>query len=101
MEERIAEPAHPLTEFGPVGANSGIEWSAIAGKAFDATVGPNRKEATGRGNKMNVLSGAEYAKLQKASEGVTEEWIKEVGAKGSDGKALLGAAKELLQKYTK
>jgi TRAP-type C4-dicarboxylate transport system substrate-binding protein len=84
-----------------IDANSGIEWSAIAGKAFDATVGPNSKEATGRGNKMNVLSDAEYAKLQKASEGVTEEWIKEVGAKGGDGKALLGAAKDLLQKYTK
>jgi TRAP-type C4-dicarboxylate transport system substrate-binding protein len=84
-----------------IDANSGIEWSAIAGRAFDATVGPNSKDALGRGNKMNVLSDAEYKRLQAASESVNEEWMKEVAAKGGDGKALLNAARELLQKYTK
>jgi TRAP-type C4-dicarboxylate transport system substrate-binding protein len=84
-----------------IDANSGREWSIIAGKAFDATVGPNSKDATSRGNKMTVLSDAEYAKLQKASEGVVDEWKKEVTAKGGDGDALLKSAKELLQKYTK
>ena len=84
-----------------IDANSGIEWSAIAGKAFDATVGPNSKEAVGRGNKLTVLSDAEYKRLQAASESVNDEWMKEVAAKGGDGKALLNSAKELLQKYTK
>jgi TRAP-type C4-dicarboxylate transport system substrate-binding protein len=84
-----------------IDANSGREWSAIAGKAFDVTIGPNSKDALSRGNKMTVLSDAEYAKLQKASEGVVDEWMKEVAAKGGDGKALLNSAKELLQKYTK
>jgi len=84
-----------------IDANSGIEWSAIAGRAFDATVGPNSKEAVGRGNKLTVLSDAEYKRLQAASESVNDEWMKEVAAKGGDGKALLNSAKELLQKYTK
>jgi len=84
-----------------IDANSGIGWSALAGRAFDATVVPNSKEATGRGNKMDVLSDAEYKRMQSASESVNEEWMKEVAAKGGDGKALLGSAKELLQKYTK
>jgi TRAP-type C4-dicarboxylate transport system substrate-binding protein len=84
-----------------IDANSGIEWSAIAGRAFDVTTGPFSKLATDRGNKMNVLSDAEYKKLQAASANVNDEWMKEVAGKGGDGKALLQAAQELLQKYTK
>jgi TRAP-type C4-dicarboxylate transport system substrate-binding protein len=84
-----------------IDANSGIEWSAIAGKAFDATVVPYTKTATDRGNKLNVLSDAEYKKLQDASAGVDDDWMKEVAAKGGDGKALLAAAKELLARYLK
>jgi TRAP-type C4-dicarboxylate transport system substrate-binding protein len=84
-----------------IDANSGAEWSAFAGRAFDATVGPNSKDATGRGNKMLVLSDAEYKRMQAAGESVNEEWMKEVAAKGGDGKALLKAAKDLLQKYAK
>lgn len=84
-----------------IDANSGIEWSAIAGKAFDATVVPNTKDATSRGNKLTVLSDAEYKKLEQASSSVDDEWMKEVAAKGGDGKALLKSAKDLLQKYTK
>jgi hypothetical protein len=36
---------------------------------------------------------------QKATANLPEDWIKDVGAKGQDGKMLLQAAKDLIKKY--
>jgi TRAP-type C4-dicarboxylate transport system substrate-binding protein len=79
--------------------NSGLATSKWVGKTFDTFTGPARKIAVQRKNTINVLTDAEYRRWVKATEGVTNEWIKEVGAKGGNGKALLQDAQALLKKY--
>ena len=44
---------------------------------------------------------AEVQRWEKATEGVAQEWIKDVAAKGGDGPKLLDAAKALLKQYDK
>lgn len=79
--------------------NSGLETSKWVGKTFDSFTAPARKIATDRHNTFNVLSDAEYKRWVKATENVDDDWIKEVNAKGGNGKALLNDAKALLKKY--
>jgi TRAP-type C4-dicarboxylate transport system substrate-binding protein len=79
--------------------NSGIEASKWAGKSWDSFQPPARKIAQDRHNAFNVLTDAEYKRWVKATESVDDEWVKEVGAKGANGKALLQDAKALLKKY--
>ncbi len=84
-----------------IDANSGAEASAWAGKVWDSTIVPGRKSATDRNNSINVLTPAEVQRWEKATEGVAQEWIKDVAAKGGDGPKLLDAAKALLKQYDK
>jgi TRAP-type transport system periplasmic protein len=79
--------------------NSGLEASRLAGKAWDSFQPPAQKIAKDRHNTFNVLTEAEYQRWVKATQSVDDEWIKEVGAKGGNGKALLKDAKALLKKY--
>lgn len=82
-----------------IDANSGAEASAWAGKVWDSTIVPGRKAATDRGNTVNVLAAPEYQRWEKATEVVTQDWLKDVAAKGIDGKQLLESAKALLGQY--
>ena len=82
-----------------IDANSGAEASVWAGKVWDSTIAPGRKSATDRGNTVNVLSAAEYARWVKATDSVAQDWVKDVSAKGNDGNKLLDAAKTLLNQY--
>ena len=84
-----------------IDANSGAEASAWAGEVWDSTIAPGRKSATDRGNTITVLPAAEYQRWEKAAESVAQEWIKDVSAKGADGKKLLDEAKALLNQYDK
>lgn len=79
--------------------NSGRETSRWVGMVWDRGTAPARKMAADRHNTMNVLNDAEYQRWVKATESVNNEWIKEVNAKGGNGKALLNEAKALLKKY--
>ena len=79
--------------------NSGIETSRWVGKEWDNSMPPARKIAVDRHNTINVLSDAEYKRWVKATEHVEDGWIKEVAAKGGNGKALLNDARALLKKY--
>ncbi len=79
--------------------NSGRETSRWVGMVWDGGTAPARKIAVDRHNTINVLSEAEYLRWEKATEPVTTEWIKEVNAKGGNGKALLNDAKALLKHY--
>ena len=79
--------------------NSGRETSRWVGKSWDGFSAQSRKVAVDRHNTINILSDAEYKRWAKATESVDDEWIKEVGAKGGNGKALLNDAKALLKKY--
>ncbi|MCB1439633.1 MAG: TRAP transporter substrate-binding protein [Nitratireductor sp.] len=84
-----------------VDKNSGMEFSAFAGKTQEAADGPARQIAVDLGNNIITLSPEEVAKWEEASQPVYEKWIAEVGEKGIDGKALIEEAKGLIAKYTK
>jgi TRAP-type C4-dicarboxylate transport system substrate-binding protein len=79
-------------------ANTGLAWSKEIGKVFDGTTERGKKLAQEAGGVFDVLSPAEYARWQKATEVVDKEWIGEVGAKGGNGQALLDDAKALIKK---
>lgn len=82
--------------------NSGVAVSGWAGATgFDAVVEPFRKVARDRGNTLVTMSDAEMQRWVKASEGVDDDWVKEVTAKGSDGKKLLDEARALIKQYDK
>ena len=85
-----------------IDANSGLAMSAWAGeKGWDATVEPHRKLGRDRGNTFAVLSEAELQRWAKATENVDDEWVKEVSAKGADGKRLIQEARALIKQYEK
>jgi TRAP-type C4-dicarboxylate transport system substrate-binding protein len=79
--------------------NSGRETSKWVGKIWDTRSAPARKIATERHNKISVLTETEYARWVKATLPVSEDWMKEVNAKGGNGKALYNDAKAMLKKY--
>ncbi len=79
--------------------NSGRDVAKWVGKIWDDGALVSRKMAIDRKNTINTLSEAEYAKWVKATDKVDDEWIKEVTAKGSNGKALYDDAKALIKKY--
>jgi TRAP-type C4-dicarboxylate transport system substrate-binding protein len=79
--------------------NSGIETSKWVGKVWDEGVAASRKVSVDRKNIINTLSDAEYKRWMQATSQVDDEWIKEVTAKGANGKALYNDAKALLKKY--
>lgn len=83
-----------------IDANSGLAVSAWAGETgFDAVVEPFRKMARDRGNTLATMSDAEVQRWVKASETVDDDWVREVSAKGADGKALLEDARALIKRY--
>jgi len=82
--------------------NSGLATSGWAGEiGFDAAVEPYSKLAIDRGNSISYVTSSELSRWIKASESVSDDWIKEAIAKGSDGKKLLDDARTLLKKYEK
>jgi TRAP-type C4-dicarboxylate transport system substrate-binding protein len=85
-----------------IDANSGLATSAWAGeKGWDAVVEAHRKLARDRGNTFFTLSEAELKRWMKATENVDDEWVKDVTAKGGDGKRLLEEARALIKQYDK
>jgi TRAP-type transport system periplasmic protein len=82
-----------------IDANSGIGLSARIGKLFDEAEAANRKLVPA--NSINIISKAETANWKKATQPVIDGWLKEIGAKGLDGKKLLQQAQALIAKYGK
>lgn len=81
--------------------NSGAELSAWIGKVFQEADVPGRKLAQARGNQFYTVPAAELENWRKVAQPIADEWIKDMGAKGHDGKALIESARALIQKYTK
>jgi TRAP-type C4-dicarboxylate transport system substrate-binding protein len=79
--------------------NSGIETSRWVGKIWDEGVKASRQVSIDRHDIINTLSDYEYKRWVKATANVDDEWIKEVNAKGGNGRALYNDAKALLKKY--
>ncbi len=82
-----------------IDSNSGAPLARTFGKGWDASAPPARKQAVDRGNVFYLIPASEIANWEKATANLPEEWVKDVTAKGADGKALLAAAKDLIKKY--
>ncbi len=82
-----------------IDANSGVEASAFFGKAQGDSDAPGRKLA--EKNPINTIAAAEIENWKKAAQPVIDDWVKDVTAKGANGKALLESARSLIDKYNK
>lgn len=76
-----------------IDANSGAEPSAWVGKIFAEDAAPGRKSAEVRNNNFYTLPAAEWKRWEKSTASVADEWVKDMNAKGLDGKRLLEEAK--------
>ena len=81
--------------------NSGAALSRHFGKTWDASKPKGRQPAVDRGNTFYTIPSSELVNWEKATAGIYDEWVKDVTAKGSDGKALLQNARDLIKKYEK
>ncbi|MCC2097037.1 MAG: TRAP transporter substrate-binding protein [Hyphomicrobiales bacterium] len=80
---------------------SGPEWWREAGKIWMGSDEIGLKLVKANKNNYIVLNKAQTDAFRTALEPVAERWVKEVSAKGIDGKALLAEARALVQKYSK
>ena len=81
--------------------NSGRETSAWASAQFEAADAGGREIAVAAGNTVSKLPAEETAKWEAATRPVVDEWIKEISAKGVDGKQLHEDAVSLVNQYSK
>ncbi|GAB4350364.1 MAG: TRAP transporter substrate-binding protein [Oricola sp.] len=83
-----------------IDANSGLEFSAFAGKTQAAYDAPIRKDAVDLGNNIIELSPDEIQEWRDASQGTIDTWIKEMDDRGLDGTGLVEEARGLIAKFT-
>lgn len=81
-------------------AESGAKLSAMAARVMAGADAPAREIAVKAGNRIISLDQAEIARWKRASEPVVEQWVEDVGAKGLDGRALIGRARTLIEKHS-
>jgi TRAP-type C4-dicarboxylate transport system substrate-binding protein len=79
-----------------IDANSGLEFSALAGKMSESADAKARQIAVDRGNNIMVLDAAQSAAWEEAAKPTYEVWVKEMSDLGIDGQALLDEALALL-----
>jgi TRAP-type C4-dicarboxylate transport system substrate-binding protein len=82
-----------------IDANSGAALSKSFGEKWDASAPPARKLAVDRNNTFYVIPAAELAGWEKATANLDDEWVRDVTAKGADGKALLQSARDMIRKH--
>jgi TRAP-type C4-dicarboxylate transport system substrate-binding protein len=80
-----------------IDANSGLALSGQIGRIFAEAEVDGRKRLPPAS--ITVLSRDEVARWRNAAEPVSDEWVKDVTAKGANGQALLSSAKALIAKY--
>jgi TRAP-type C4-dicarboxylate transport system substrate-binding protein len=80
--------------------NSGMAFSAFAGRVQQEADGPAREAALALGNNIIVLDDAAAAEWEATAEPVIAEWVEDMNSKDIDGQALLDEARELIRKYT-
>lgn len=80
--------------------NSGLEFSAFAGRTMQEDDGPERAKAEARGNTIVDLTPEQVEEWRAASAAIVDQWVAEMDANGLDGTALLARAKELIEKHT-
>ncbi len=80
--------------------NSGLEFSAFAGRTQEAADAPARQLAVDRGNNIIVLGEEEAARWEETAAPVIEEWVADMNEQGIDGQALLDEARTLIDEFT-
>jgi TRAP-type C4-dicarboxylate transport system substrate-binding protein len=81
--------------------NSGIEFSAMAGRVQEGDDAPGREKTKASGVTINVIPAAELAKWKKATDALDDEWMANMTKAGHDGPKLFKASQDLIKKYTK
>lgn len=84
-----------------IDANSGLEFSAMAGRQMQADdLGPY-EAAKERGNNIITLNEEQIVEWKAAAKVTTGKWVAEMDEKGMDGTGLLARAAELIAENTK
>lgn len=81
-----------------IDANSGLEFSAFAGRTQQEYDAPGRELAVARGNTIITLSPEQVAAWRAASQPTIAEWIAAADAAGIDGTGLYAQAQALIAK---
>ncbi|MDX5384854.1 MAG: TRAP transporter substrate-binding protein [Rhodobacterales bacterium] len=81
--------------------NSGMEFSAFAGKTMAGADEPSMKLAMDRGNNIITLTPEQVAEWKAAAAGVEASWIEDLNKTGLDGQAVVDQARALIAKHTK
>ena len=79
-----------------IDANSGLEFSAFAGRTMQEYDAPARQIAIDVGNTVLDLTPEQVEEWRDASQGTIDAWVAEADEKGLDGTALLARARELI-----
>lgn len=79
---------------------SGAEWLANVAKVWRQSDDNGIKIAVDSGNKHIELTQEETDAFKTTLEPVVDRWVKEVGAKGIDGAAMVAKARELVAAHT-
>lgn len=82
-----------------IDANSGLEFSAFAGRVMQESDGPARAFAISLGNNVITVPATEVARWEALARPVYDDWIADMEAKGIDGRALLEDARALIVKH--
>ncbi|MCS7101431.1 MAG: C4-dicarboxylate ABC transporter, partial [Burkholderiaceae bacterium] len=81
--------------------NSGLEAAAFAGRTWDESAPPARKQPLDRGNVFYTIPAAELDQWVKAAQPLYDDWVKEMNAKGLPGEQMLRDARALIEKHGK
>jgi TRAP-type C4-dicarboxylate transport system substrate-binding protein len=79
-----------------INANSGVEFSALAGKTSQAADAGARKIAEDLGNTFVALTPEQAAEWEAAALPTYDTWLKEMSDQGIDGQVLLDEARALM-----
>jgi TRAP-type transport system periplasmic protein len=81
--------------------NAGQAAAAMAGQMWDEQAVVVSEMVRKRGNTIITLGEEEAARWRRATQPVTDAWIRQTGERGLDGGKLLETARALLDKYEK
>ena len=84
-----------------IDANSGLEFSASAGKQMQADDAGPMKATQDRGNNVISLTPDQVAEWKGAADKTIKDWVAEMDTKGLDGSSLLEKARKLIADNTK
>ena len=79
--------------------NSGLALARELGQLWDASAPAARKQATDRGNMVNVVPADEVANWERAAQPLYADWVADMNRRGLDGRALLDDARALIARY--